>query len=255
MMRPVIWDNIDLVVFDLDGTLYNQRRLRARMALNLLYSAMLSRTPNTLNVLRTFRKCREVLAEESRADFVERQYEYTALRCRCTAEEVRKVVYEWIEQRPLSYLSAYRYSGVKELFESLRQSGRTIAVFSDYPAEEKLEALALNADLVVSATDTDVQRLKPDPAGLHKILNVTGVEASHSLMVGDRFDRDWAVASRVGMPAIIRSRHEDSRCGTFRSFHDALFNPVIQPPEQQLSIDRRRNNTMIEQRDGNASQF
>jgi len=231
-VQPVIWDKTDLVIFDVDGTLYDQRRLRARMALELLYAAMRSRSLHTLNVLKIFRRCREALAEEAAADFFDRQFEDTAAHCRCSAEDVRRIVGEWIEQRPLPYLRACRYPGVEELFEALRRSGRTVAVFSDYSAEDKLQALGLKSDLVVSATDDDVRRLKPDPTGLHKILAATGVAAGRALMVGDRFERDWAVANRIDMPALIRSRREDSRCGTFRSYHDALFQPVLQSPRK-----------------------
>jgi FMN phosphatase YigB (HAD superfamily) len=245
MTQPIRWEKIRLVVFDLDGTLYNQRRLRARVALPLLYGAMQSRTLKTLNVLRVFRHCREVLGEKSSDDFISLQFEETAMRCGCSVDDVRNIVGEWIEQRPLKYLMACRYRGVQELFEALHRSGRIIAIFSDYPAEEKLKALGLRADLVVSASDADVLRLKPDPAGLHKILKAVGVEARHSLMVGDRFDRDWAVANRVGMPAIIRSRKEDSRCATFRSYSDAFFKPVNQ----------KHNVAKMVRREGHVSQF
>ncbi len=226
--QPVFWNDIDLVIFDLDGTLYNQRRLRTCMALNLLHVSVKTRSLKTLNVLRIYRQCRETLAEGALVDFMNRQFEDTAMRCGCSVVEVREVVDEWIEQRPLIYLRACRYSGIEALFDALHRSGRTIAVFSDYSAAAKLEALSLKADLVVSATDGDVQRLKPDPAGLYKILNATGFEASRSLMIGDRFDRDWAAANRAGMPAIIKSRRRDPRCGTFRSYQDTLFQPVVQ---------------------------
>lgn len=82
--------------------------------------------------------------------------------------------------------------------------------------------------MVVSATDDDLQRLKPDPTGLIKILCTTGVPADRALMIGDRFDRDWAVADSVGMDAIIRCGRRDLRCTTFRSYRDPLFEPILQ---------------------------
>lgn len=234
--QSIVWNNIELVVFDLDGTLYDQRRLRTRMALNLLHDAMRARSLKTLSVLRTFRQCREAMAEQMLTDFMDRQFEVTARLCGCSVVYVREVVQEWIERRPLAHIGACRYSGVAGLFDALRRSGRTIAVYSDYPAVEKLKALTLKADFVVSASDGDVRRMKPDPAGLHKILGATGVDASRSLMVGDRFDRDWAVANHVGMPAIIRSARGDPRCRTFQSYHDALFQPVVQSLEKSGAL-------------------
>jgi FMN phosphatase YigB (HAD superfamily) len=91
-----------------------------------------------------------------------------------------------------------------------------------------LSALGLRADIMVSAEDVDIQALKPDPKGLHKILDVARVGIERSLMVGDRFDRDWEVANCIGMKAIIRSGKRDPRCMTFKSYHDPLFDPLRQ---------------------------
>jgi len=225
---PSIWDNRDLVVFDVDGTLYNQARLRKRMLLSLLLDAMRSCSFTTMKILRDFRACRESLARTSPDDFIERQFAETAALSRRPIEEVKAIVREWIDRRPLPYLAACRYPGIGALFEGLRQTGRLIAILSDYPAVEKLAALALEADIVVSATDVDVKSLKPDPAGLVKILRTTGIPAERALMVGDRFDRDWAIAERVGMDAIIRSDHRDPRCMTFQTYHDAVFAQLLQ---------------------------
>lgn len=224
---PVTWDNIDLVVFDLDGTLYDQKRLRMRIAVDLVLASLRNRSLRTVDMLRKFRQCREKLAEQTEPDFMHRQFEITAKQCNSSATEIRAVVTEWMEQRPLSYLAACRYPGTETLFDALRHSGRIIAVFSDYPAREKLKALGLEADIVVSAGDPDVQRLKPNPAGLLRILEATGVAASRTLMIGDRFDRDWAAANGVGIAAIIRARRRDPRCETFGSFEDDVFRPII----------------------------
>ncbi|MDW9830269.1 HAD hydrolase-like protein [Sinorhizobium meliloti] len=236
-----IWDDRDLVIFDLDGTLYDQTRLRARMILSLLSDAMRTRSLRNLKVIQNFRFCREMLARASPDDFMERQFTETAALSRCSKEKVKEIVSEWIDRRPLPYLAACRYQGIEALFEGLRQSGRVIAVLSDYPAREKLAALFLEADVVVSATDDDVQRLKPNPIGLIKILRTTGIPAERALMVGDRFDRDWAVAHCVGVESLIRCYHADSRCTTFRTYRDALFAPVLRSrPAAETPAPRRR---------------
>ncbi|MCF8709009.1 HAD family hydrolase [Rhizorhapis sp. SPR117] len=221
------WDDIDLIIFDVDGTLYDQRRLRARMLAALMRQTIRSGSLHTIRVLRTFRQYREALGEEAGDDFVNRQYALTATQCGCSVENVRNLVSEWIEQRPLRHFHGYRYPGVQPLFEALAASNRTIAIFSDYPAAAKLDALGLKPHLVVSANDEDVGRLKPDPAGLYKILRLTGMDAGRSLMVGDRFDRDWEAARRVGMRAIIRSRRPGVRADTFFSYTDPLFQPIL----------------------------
>lgn len=221
------WDAIDLVVFDVDGTLYDARRLRSAMAWLLALDAARARSLRTLRVLQTFRQVREELAEEGCAPFIEAQYARTALRTGCAQAQVRALVHDWMERRPLPLLARCRNAGVDRLFEALHAAGRRVAVLSDYPAHAKLDALGLRADPVVCAHDAQVARLKPDPRGLHAILAATGVPARRALMIGDRFDRDAAAAQRAGVRALVRSRQAQAGVPTFRCFDDAVFRPLL----------------------------
>ena len=195
------WTTIDLVVFDVDGTLYDQRRLRLAMLRQLLGHAWQTRSLDTLLTLRTFRRVREALGERAGADFMALQYAQTASRHGKTPGAVRALTDEWMEQRPLPLLAACRYAQVAELFAGLRAAGKRVAAFSDYLAVAKLAALGLAADPVVCATDAGIERLKPDPAGLLAILRQTGVAPGRALMIGDHFDRGGAAAGRAGMRA------------------------------------------------------
>ena len=228
------WTTIDLVVFDVDGTLYDQRQLRLGMLRQLISHAWLTRSLDTLLTLRTFRRVREALGErvgeQAGADFMALQYAQTASRHGITSAAVRALTDEWMEQRPLPLLAACRYAYVAEVFAGLRASGKRIAAFSDYPAVAKLAALGLRADVVVCATDAGIARLKPDPAGLLAILRQTGVAPARALMIGDRFDRDAAAAARAGMRALIRSRRPQARWATFRGYDDAVFQPLLAGP-------------------------
>jgi phosphoglycolate phosphatase len=225
------WSTIDLVVFDVDGTLYDQRQLRLGMLRQLLGHAWQTRSLDTLLTLRTFRHVREALGElgedQAGADFMALQYAQTASRHGTTPAAVRALTEEWMEQRPLPLLAACRYPHVAEVFAGLRAAGKQIAAFSDYPAVAKLAALGLQADVVVCATDADIARLKPDPAGMLAILRQTGVAPSRALMIGDRFDRDAVVAERAGMRALIRSPQAHARWATFRGYDDAVFRPLL----------------------------
>lgn len=215
------WSGIDLVVFDLDGTLYEQRKLRLRMLGLLVWDALATGSLKTLRVLRHYRRCRERLGDGG-GDFVDRQFALPAQRCGVSADEVRVRVEDWISRRPLAHLERCRTPGADALFKALRSSGRTIAVLSDYPAEAKLAALGLRADLVVSAEDPDVRRLKPDPRGLDKILRLTGTPPSRAVMIGDRRDRDGAVARRSGVAALIKNEPDG-----YVTFEDAVFRPLL----------------------------
>ena len=221
------WTTIDLVVFDVDGTLYDQRRLRLAMLRQLLGHAWQTCSLDTLRTLRTFRRVREALGEQAGADFMALQYAQTASRHGKTPGAVRALTHEWMEQRPLPLLAACRYAQVVELFAGLRAAGKRVAAFSDYPAEAKLAALGLAADPMVCATDAGIERLKPDPAGLLAILRQTGVAPGRALMIGDRFDRDGAAAGRAGMRALIRSGRAHAQWATFQAYDDPVFRPLL----------------------------
>jgi FMN phosphatase YigB (HAD superfamily) len=224
---PLDWDVIELVVFDMDGTLYDQRRLRGRMLVALLRDAIAKRSLATLLTLRAFRRCRETLADSPSDDFLTAQYAIPAAQLRCTPEAVRMVVTEWIEQRPLALLAACLRPGVPALFEAITRAGKRIAIFSDYPATDKLAALGLAADFVVAATDADVGRPKPDVAGLVKLLRLARVEPHQAVLIGDRVDRDWAAATRASMRALILSQDAPRHVESFASYADARFQPLL----------------------------
>ena len=224
---PLDWSTIDLVVFDVDGTLYDQRRLRLGMLRQLLGHTWQTRSLDPLLTLRTFRRVREALGEQARADFMTLQYAQTASRHGKTPGAVRALTDEWMEQRPLPLLAACRCAHVAEVFAGLRAAGKRVAAFSDYPAAAKLAALGLRADVVVCATDAGIARLKPDPAGLLAILRQTGVAPERALMIGDRFDRDAVAAARAGMRALIRSRRPHARWATFQGYDDVVFQPLL----------------------------
>lgn len=224
---PLDWDAIDLVVFDVDGTLYQQARLRLVMLRHLIADAFSARSLETIKILRVFRQVRESLGDLQGADFMTQQYQQTATRCHKSVDEVRDLTSDWLEQRPLPFLAACRYPHVQAVFSSLREHGKQIAVFSDYPAADKLSALGLQASPIVCATDAQVGSLKPDPAGLRQVLTLCGVPPSRALMVGDRFDRDAAAAARVGMRALIRSSRQHADFDTFQSYSDLVFAPLL----------------------------
>lgn len=229
---PVHWDTIRLVVFDLDGTLYDQRRLRLQVLFRLAGNAISSLSFETIRILREFRRYREELGETHATDFAVLQYQSVASRTGHPPEYVKLIVEEWMERRPLNVLRNCRYPGIAQLFDGLSAKGKTIAVLSDYPAREKLRVLGLNADFVVYAGDPDVGFLKPHPAGLQNVLNKANVPAQAAIMIGDRVDRDWEVARRNGMRALIKSRKPLADIDTFRNFDDAVFSPVVAGAKQ-----------------------
>jgi HAD superfamily hydrolase (TIGR01549 family) len=193
---------IKLVVFDVDGTLYRQGPVKRRMGLALLDGVARGHlTVDQVRLLRTYRRTRETVAE--RGGSPEDAVEATASALRCSRLDIVALEREWLLARPLAHLRAGSLPGVKELLDCLRDAGMSIIAWSDYPAHEKVEALGLDFDHVVCAADADVQALKPNPAGLLKAMACAGANASETLVVGDRDERDGAAARAAGAEYVV----------------------------------------------------
>jgi len=221
------WEDITLVVFDVDGTLYDQRSLRVRMARDMALSAVARRSVRFIAVVAAYRRIRERLGEREAGDFESVLVAETAAAAGCSVEVVRAVVAEWIETRPLPYLARCRYPGLPSLFAGLRRSGKIIGVFSDYPAQAKLAALDLSADLVACAPDPGIGYLKPHPRGLESLIAAAGVTPGQTLLIGDRHDRDGLAAQRAGARILLRSSKPIDGWQTFRRYDDPLFSPIL----------------------------
>jgi len=194
-----------LVVFDMDGTLYRQDVVRAHMArmlaTHLLWS---SRGRRKIRIIRRFRQVREELADREERGILLKQYAMVSEELAVGVDEVRQVTTEWLEERPLPVLARAAQPAVRELFDALMAAGLRIAVLSDYPAREKLAALGLSAEMVVSATETDVDCFKPLTAGLEKIIGAANERPERVLMIGDRDERDGECARRAGARYLIK---------------------------------------------------
>jgi FMN phosphatase YigB (HAD superfamily) len=225
-MEQIDWSPIRLVVFDLDGTLYDQSCLRRRMLRELgLYCLRHPTEVGLLRVIGEFRRARERLADEQASNIAQLQYERPAASLAIQPEAVAGVVREWFEERPLRHLGGCRFASIDQVFESLRGSGRQVGVFSDYPVRDKLRALNLEADLVAAAAEPEIDRLKPHPAGLESLMKRTGVTPVQTLMIGDREDRDGACARNAGVQYRIKTPSPQAPYH-FREFQELLPGPV-----------------------------
>jgi putative hydrolase of the HAD superfamily len=217
------WDTIDFVAFDVDGTLYNQKKLRGLIARDLALSAMFRADATPMSVLKRFRARREQLAEMEAEDFAPRLIRETAAETGIAHDKVEAIIEQWIMTRPLRYLARCRYPAVARLFEGLRRAGKTVGILSDYPAEAKLRSMGLDVTHIVAATDPAVRRLKPHPKGLNVLIESAGTTAKRTLLIGDRYERDGIAAQRAGARYLIRTSLAATTFPAFRSFGDAVF--------------------------------
>jgi HAD superfamily hydrolase (TIGR01509 family) len=195
------------ILFDVDGTLYSQRWLRARLLLRLAGRAALE--PRLVRVLWFHRKALETLRHADRSVAIpDRQFQLTAELAGVPEERVRRIVQEWFVEAPLPLLRSCIRPGLAGLLRLARDRGIPLGVFSDYEAEDKLKALGVREffDVVTSSEDPAIQAYKPNPKGLLVTLARLGVAPGQAIYIGDRPEVDAEAARRAGMRAVIVGR-------------------------------------------------
>jgi len=199
------------VLLDVDGTIYRQAPVRARMALEMVsfFLATLSpiRLVRLVRRIMYFRRYRERLRTVGRpsGSLEKMQYSEPANKLGEEVASFRDTIVEWILQRPLRHIAKARRHGVGRFLRLLEAHDIKTGAFSDYPVREKLEALHLvhHFTVMLCATDSDINAFKPHPAGFLRACEVWNLNPSEVLYIGDRPDVDAAGARAAGMPCLI----------------------------------------------------
>jgi len=233
-IQSIPWKDIQLVVFDVDGTLYNQKKLRIRMMLELLKQTFLAPDFAIFSIIKHYRDIREALGDEEVDDFEAILLAQTSQLTGYSEDKIKGVIHDWIETKPLPFLLDCRFDGLLALFSAIKKQGKIIGILSDYKAVEKLKALGLTADLIVSAGDDAVKILKPHPKGLQYIMLQAGVDASETILIGDRDERDGMAARRAGTHYLIKKKSSTTQANIsldphfFINYTDAIFHPILE---------------------------
>lgn len=202
--------NIKLVIFDVDGTLYDQSKLRNKMITALFcYYFLRPWKYRELLIIHHFRIEREKRAGFEGENLKQQQFEWCANKLNCSVERVRLVVDKWIFEFPNKYLVNCMYPGVAETFEILKSYGILRAIYSDYDSEEKLKCMSLDAELLVSSTDTNINAMKPLPKALSYIINKFNITNKEScLFIGDRQELDGECAKLAGIQFLLIDKNK-----------------------------------------------
>jgi beta-phosphoglucomutase-like phosphatase (HAD superfamily) len=207
---------LEAVIFDVDGTLYNQVSVRYGMFWRILraYLGEPAEGVLTLRILKAYRKAQEFLrsAEPDWDDVAEAQIELASKWTGIPKEIVGSSVARWMEKEPLDLVARSIRQGVLEFLQEAKNCGLRLAVFSDYPAVTKLQAMNLTHffEIVVSACDPEVQRFKPDSRGIQVTLQRLRVEKNRAIYIGDRPTIDAVAAFRAGISCVIIGGKGDS---------------------------------------------
>lgn len=211
------------IIFDLDGTLYFQTKLRLLMACRLCsYYGTHPWKIKELLAIKKFREVREhwdeisaksdcqaVQLDEAQLD--EAQYHYVAAETNLPCEQVRAAVETWMYEKPLTTLMECRDEALVDLINAIRGCGISIIIYSDYPVAEKLRALDIQADRIYSALDENIMSLKPAPKGLQTILADHRFKPADVLMIGDRMSKDGQAAINADVDYIILEKSPNER--------------------------------------------
>lgn len=231
-------DAYSLYIFDLDGTLYDQPLMRKKMAIRLLTYYMAH--PFRIKELLLLQKFRSVKDDEvdgilDSSEGLSQRECYTlsvdddngkrigideidlrickkvADKCGVDYKQVVNVVEYWIYKNPLDILYEVRDVKLLEYIAELRKLGKKVAILSDYPVKDKLEALGQQVDAFYCASDEGIGELKPSSKGILKVINDFSVGATDAVMVGDRMEKDGQAAIGANVDYLILERKVSKR--------------------------------------------
>ena len=115
---------------------------------------------------------------------------------------------------PLRFLKTALYPGTTEFISELKRKHKKIAVYSDYPVEQKLKVLDLEVDIQLCSTDKQIEELKPGRKALDLICSEFHCSPEKAVYFGDRIDTDGKSAQMADI-AFIKVNTEKARTGEF----------------------------------------
>ncbi len=202
--------NIEAVIFDLDGTLYDFKGLTKNILSRLDFTGIFR-----AGLERKLRKSYAGKSFASGAEFAKYFFSDLAKAFHLTADEAER----WYNDKYcVAMASALQdcYSlrpSVIELFKALRESGIKTAIFSDYGSINlRLQSLGFEKSLCDFAfSAAELGGLKPAKESFLKIASYLETKPEKILMVGDRLDTDGKGASFCGMQFIQIKNHKNKK--------------------------------------------
>lgn len=189
-------ENCEAVIFDLDGTLYNKKRIALNMMIKLW---------KTIPVLQKANRARK---EFKGRDFHTGEEFHHSFYANIAEDHVlpEKSVEIWYQKTfyPVFINTLKRkYKARKDINKFLKELSEKmpLAVLSDYAfVKERLRALDISDEIfTVIASSEEFGVLKPSSRPLLNMAEELGVSPKKVLVVGDRADTDGEAAQLAGM--------------------------------------------------------
>ncbi|MDA3812170.1 MAG: HAD family hydrolase [Spirochaetaceae bacterium] len=190
------FQNCEAVIFDLDGTLYNKKRIALYMMLKL------RRNISLLNNTNKVRKELKGIDFSNSREFYHNFFESIALKSSKSEDFIKKWYLEFFYPGFLDILGKkYKTHANMNSFLIELKNKMPIAILSDYAfIKERLNVLEISDDVFsVIASSEEYGVLKPSARPLLQIAMEMGIPADKILVVGDRVDTDGKAAELAGM--------------------------------------------------------
>lgn len=229
------------VCFDIDGTLYPAKVMNRRLLALGLRHPVFAMKYNRMR--RSYRELQDGFEGDPSlkdASLRDAALGNASLRVReavilqknygvCRNKDIGLVVDRldsWI-YRPMEklYRKTTPYDGVVRTFQSLKEKGALVGVFSDFPLFDKLGSMGLSQYVDFAASSEDVGFLKPSVHCFEHLLYNMGLKPSEVLYVGDSYSKDVVGAHSAGMDAVLVNSKGGAgmyplACGVFHTWAD-----------------------------------
>ena len=189
-------------IFDVDGTLYSQRKMHYYMALRLIIHLIIHPSfIKNIRMIGTFRRLRE--KEEYKFLDIEKLCEVVAEIRKSNTQIVYGTIVEWMYSVPLEYINRCAYREVVAFIQESSAMGKKVILYSDYPLRDKASKLAVPFDWAFTpGVDGIPCETKPSALIMGTILDEmkkTGTDTTEVLYIGDRFEKDGESAKLISV--------------------------------------------------------
>lgn len=185
-------------IFDVDGTLYSQPKMRLNMALRLgKYYALHFWKFKELLTISKFRKIRE--NPDFQSSTINEQITYASKKTGISFDKAKSAIDKWMFMVPLNVMEKCAFKNLLEFIRIFQKEGKELVIYSDYPAEQKLKKLKLKPSKIFTPENPNIGELKPSKNAMAYILKELNCPVSNIIYIGDRDCKDKASAEYAGI--------------------------------------------------------
>jgi FMN phosphatase YigB (HAD superfamily) len=202
-LTKVQLDDIKLVSWDVDGTMYSLRKARAQLRREFLKRIL---TGKALSA------CRELMLMRSHRAEIETARKGGGKLSVARSAEVSEIEERWYGAA-IGRIGPMR--GLREVISFLQSRQIPQVIVSDYAAGYKLQSLEVINQFAAIYVGEELGFVKPSPVLFERVSVDFSIPFSSILHLGDRSDTDGAAATAAGCRCLILGRD-------FSSFEELL---------------------------------